>query len=180
LSDNSYIALLRGINVGGKMLKMADLLSAIDGFGYGNPRTYLQSGNLVFSASKIDIAIEARRISGAIATASGLEVPVIIRSAAEWSEIMDANPFPDAVSLPKTLSVFLLDSMPEQKRLAEFNARDFGRDSWRLIGSAIYVHTPDGFGKSKLAASIEKGLKVAMTARNWNTMIALDEMARTS
>ena len=177
MADQTYIALLRGINVGGKVLKMADLREAVAGLGLENVRTYLQSGNMVFRAAKASNAVLAGRISDAIRSHKSMDVTVMVRNAAEWSKIAADNPFPQATEFPKTVHTFILDEMPEAARLEALKAREAGREKWQLIDGALYLHAPDGFGKSVLGGVIERILKVPMTARNWNTILALRELA---
>ena len=177
MPDQVYIGLLRGINVGGKVLKMTDLKEAVDGLGFGDVKTYLQSGNLVFRAPKAGDDKLAERISKAIAEKCGMDVHVMIRAVAEWDAVIDKNPFPKAVELPKTLHAFILDGQPEKAKVDDLQGKDFGSEEWQIAGDTLYLHTPDGFGKSKLGNTIERLLKVPMTGRNWNTVLALKQMA---
>ena len=179
MTDNTYIALLRGINVGGKVLKMADLKQAVADLGFSDVRTYLQSGNLVFRAPRSGDDTLAKRISKAIEDKAGMDVHLLVRSATEWDEVIGNNPFPKAAALPKTLHAFALDGQPDKARVEGLKARDFGSEEWAIVGDALYLHTPAGFGKSKLGNSIERLLKVPMTGRNWNTVLALKELAAT-
>jgi uncharacterized protein (DUF1697 family) len=176
MSEQIYIGLLRGINVGGKVLKMADLKDAVADLGLSDVRTYLQSGNMVFRAAKAGDETLARRIAKAIEDRNGMDVHVLIRNAREWDAVIERNPFPKAVELPKTLHAFILDGQPEKARTDDLHARDFGTEKWAIAGDTLYLHTPDGFGRSKLGNSIERLLKVAMTGRNWNTVLALRDM----
>lgn len=177
MSERTYIGLLRGINVGGKVLKMADLKEAVTALGFGGARTYLQSGNLVFRAPKADDEALGAKISKAIAETAGMDVHVMIRNAAEWDAMIDNNPFPAATALPKTLHAFVLDRPPDESRTSDLAGKDFGSEEWQIVGDTLYLHTPDGFGKSRLGNSIERMLKVPMTGRNWNTVLALRQMA---
>jgi uncharacterized protein (DUF1697 family) len=178
MTDRVYIALLRGINVGGKVLKMADLREAVGDLGFSGVQTYLQSGNLVFRGETADDETLATRISRAIHEKTGMDVPVLIRTALEWDAVIAANPFPAAADgAPKTLHAFILERQPDSARADALRARDFGSEEWRIVGGALYLHTPDGFGKSRLGNTIERPLKVPMTARNWNTVLALGNLA---
>ncbi|MDB5526220.1 MAG: hypothetical protein JWM58_3983 [Rhizobium sp.] len=177
MTDQIYIGLLRGINVGGKVLKMADLKQTVADLGFGEVRTYLQSGNLVFRAPKAGDDTLAARISKAIEDKARMDVHVLVRSAAEWDDVIGNNPFPEAAALPKTLHAFALDGQPEKARVEDLQARDHGSEEWKIVGDALYLHTPAGFGKSRLGNSIERLLKVSMTGRNWNTVLALRELA---
>jgi uncharacterized protein (DUF1697 family) len=177
MSKQTYIGLLRGINVGGKVLKMADLRDAVATLGFGEVRTYLQSGNMVFRAPEVDDDTLATKISKAIAEAAGMDIPVMIRNIPEWDTVIDKNPFPAAAALPKTLHAFILARQPNEARTTHLAGKDFGSEEWKIVGDTLYLHTPDGFGKSKLGNSIERMLKAPMTGRNWNTVLALKQMA---
>jgi uncharacterized protein (DUF1697 family) len=178
MPDSVYIALLRGINVGGKMLKMADLKAIANSLGFMDVATYLQSGNLIFRAPKADDGALATRISKAILDEARLEVHIIVRTIEAWSAVVANNPFPEATAHPKTLHAFILDRQPDAEKVAAFAERDFQPERWKIVGDTLYLHTPQGFGISKLGNFVERALKVPMTARNWNTVLALDAMAK--
>lgn len=173
----TYIALLRGINVGGKVLKMADLKDAVSTLDFDEVQTYLQSGNMVFRAPKASNDALAKRISDAIREHKSIDVTVMVRDAAEWNAIVSNNPYPQATEFPKTVHTFILDAMPEAARLETLRAKEAGREEWRIVDGTLYLHTPDGFGKSALGGIVERILKVPMTARNWNTVLALQDLA---
>jgi uncharacterized protein (DUF1697 family) len=180
MTDRTYIALLRGINVGGKVLKMADLREAVAELGFGKVETYLQSGNMVFRAAKAGNDALAKRISAGIRNHKAMDVTVMVRDAAEWSKIVSDNSYPQAAEFPKTVHAFILDQMPEASRLDMLKAKEAGREEWQIVDGTLYLHTPDGFGKSVLGGIVERILKVPMTARNWNTVLALQELAAQS
>jgi uncharacterized protein (DUF1697 family) len=177
MTDLTYIALLRGINVGGKALKMADLKDAVSTLGFADVQTYLQSGNMVFRTAAADTGALAERIADAIRDHAVMDVTVMVRDAAEWRRVVTGNPYRQATEFPKTVHAFILDRMPETSRLDMLAAREAGREEWAIVGGTLYLHTPDGFGKSMLGNIVERILKVPMTARNWNTVLALDELA---
>lgn len=178
MTDAIYIGLLRGINVGGaNKLPMADLLATAALLGFAGTRTYLQSGNIVFSAAKADEAEIAGKLADALERRNGLTAGVMVRNLEQWGKIVADNPFAAAAAQPKTLHAFVMAAEPSAERLRELKARDFGADAWRMAGDTLYMHTPDGFGKSKLAGSVERLLKVPMTGRNWNTVLALWDLA---
>ena len=177
MSEETYIALLRDINVGGKMLKMADLKEAVAGLDFVDVRTYLQSGNMVFKAAKASNAELAGRIAAAIKSHKAMDVKIMVRSAREWDRVIIDNPYTQAEEKPKTVHTFILDDQPGKDRIAILRARDAGSEEWTIAGDALYLHTPDGFGPSVLGNIIERTLKVPMTARNWNTVKALKELA---
>ena len=180
MSERTRIALLRGINVGGKVLKMADLKSAVAELGFTDIATYLQSGNMVFQAPPAANSELSARIVEAIRVHARMDLAVMVRSSDEWRQIVERNPFPQASEAPRTVHAFILDATPEQARLDALAAKDVGREDWRIVNGTLYLHTPDGFGKSVLAGSIERILKVPMTARNWNTVLALRDLASRS
>ena len=177
MTHRTYIALLRGINVGGKVLKMADLKQAVSKSGFEEVQTYLQSGNLVFKAPKAGNDALATRISAAIRDHKSMDVTVMVRDAGEWDKIVSGNPYKQAHEFPKTVHTFILDATPEAARIEALKAKEAGREEWQIVDGTLYLHTPDGFGKSVLGNVIERILKVPMTARNWNTVLALGELA---
>lgn len=180
MTYKTYIALLRGINVGGKVLKMADLKQAVATLGFEDVQTYLQSGNVVFRAPKSGNRELATRITDAIRDHKSMDVTVMVRDAAEWDRIVAGNPYSEAHDFPKTVHTFILDGQPETARVETLTAKEAGREEWQIVDGTLYLHTPDGFGKSVLGGMVERVLKVPMTARNWNTVLALQELARKS
>ncbi|HEX4198629.1 MAG TPA: DUF1697 domain-containing protein [Caulobacteraceae bacterium] len=174
----SHIALLRAVNVGGRSLKMGDLAAFARDLGLGEPRTLLQSGNLVFeSPAKGDAALE-KRLETEAKKRFGFAIDVMVRSAAEWQALMTANPFADAASDdPAHLLVMPLKTAPAKDALERLRAAIKGRELVELAGRDAYLVYPDGVGNSKLTIGvIEKALGVRGTARNWNTVLKLAEM----
>lgn len=172
----TYIALLRGINVGGSgKLPMADLRALLTELGAEDVGTYIQSGNAVFR-HRASARTLTPKIRKAIATAHGFEPATLLITAEELQSIADTNPFPKAIAEPKTLHLFLLEqspSSPNLDRLTELAAPD---ERFELQGRAFYLHAPSGMARSKLAAQAEKHLGVATTARNWRTIAKLLDM----
>jgi uncharacterized protein (DUF1697 family) len=166
----TYIALLRGVNVGGNtMISMADLRERAARLGLQEPRTLLQSGNLVFRSGKSPAQLEKL-------LEKELGVAVFVRTAAEWKAVVAANPFPDeAKSDPGRLVVLCLKDARDAADLAPAIA---GPEVARGKGRAIYLYYPDGQGRSKLTnAVIERKLGTSGTARNWNTTLKLAALA---
>lgn len=156
----THIALLRGINVGGhKQIAMAHLKSLFESLGFTNVRTLLNSGNVLFeSAKKPDAA--------AIEKAIGMGVRVILRTPKDLEKVLSGNPFPDAE--PGKLVVMFLDGPPNGSLDWE------GPEEVAVEKRHLYLYYPDGMGRSKLSHTfIERRLKVAGTARNWNTVSKL-------
>jgi uncharacterized protein (DUF1697 family) len=172
----TYIALLRGINVGGNILKMDRLRELCAKLGMNNPRTYVQSGNIVFeaqgSASHWAETLE-RKLEGE----SRLPVSVIVRTAADMRAVLAANPFLKEKGIDTArLAVTFLQHAPAKPALAALSALKIGSERFHCGGKEIYLHCPDGFGNAKLY-TLEKVLAQKTTTRNWNTVTKLCEMS---
>lgn len=175
----TYIALFRGINVGGKnMLPMKDLKLLLEAEGCTDVKTYIQSGNAILRTKLTDTGRLAKRITAAVAKGHGFEPRVLLRSMSDLERAIQGNPFPEADAQPKSLHLFFLDAIPKSPDWAGFDAIKTKTERFKLVGDVLYLYTPDGFGISKLAAKAEKLLGVAATARNWRTVTTLHEMAR--
>lgn len=175
---NTWIALLRGINVGSnRSLPMASLVALVERLGGGDVRTHIQSGNVVFRHA--DARGLGERLRDAIAAERGFAPDVLVFDAARLRAIAAANPFPEADAAPTTVHVFFLAAPPVAPDLDALERHRGGRERYVLGEHAFYLHTPDGFGKSSLAARTEKALGVPATARNWRTVAALLAMAAT-
>ncbi len=176
----TVIALLRGINVGGKnKLAMVDLRSIAADAGYPDGVTYVQSGNLLLPDVAIDrVGGVASRLRSAIEERTGLEIPVITRTIEQWQAIIDANPFPAAAADGTKLHVVVLDdTVPNE--LAEFDATPFAPEEIGTGDRVVYLSLPDGMGRSKLAVALQRvGNAKSGTARNWRTVLALADLAR--
>jgi uncharacterized protein (DUF1697 family) len=171
-----YIALIRGINVGGnKMLKMAGVKSAFEELGLQNVRTHLQSGNVVFQSDSKDRV----RLGKDLEAALGIEAKIILRTAAELRKAIAANPLPeDAEREPSHFIVTFLSAKPTAAAMKALRDGYSGPEKMELLGAELYIHYGDGMGRSKLTnALIERKLGVSGTARNWNTVTRLMEMA---
>ena len=174
-----HIALLRAVNVGGRSLKMGDLVSFARELGLENPRTLLQSGNLVFeSADSSDAKLE-KRLEAEAEARFGFQADFMVRSAAEWRALIEANPFADeARDDPSHLLVMPLKAAPAKDALEALRAAIKGSERVEIVGRNAYLVYPDGIGRSKLTITvIEKKLGVRGTGRNWNTVLKLAEMA---
>jgi uncharacterized protein (DUF1697 family) len=174
-----YIALLRGINVGGNnQLPMKDLKTLLEKIGCADVRTYIQSGNVVLRCPSPSAGTLAQRLTAAISKHHGFEPRVVVVTRSELEKAAAANPFPQADAHPQTLHLFFLSDAPAKPNLQSLDALKAKTEAFVLKGKVFYLHTPDGFGKSKLAASAEKLLGVAATARNWRTVQTLLEMSK--
>jgi uncharacterized protein (DUF1697 family) len=144
--------------------------------GLRDVQTYIQSGNVVFGCDAKKKPTLAAKISAAIKAQHGFAPHVLLLEAEELHKAMAGNPYPEAVAVPKSLHLFFLDEAPQHPDLKSLDALRTGNEQFKLAGKVFYLHTPDGFGPSKLAARVEKSLGVAATARNWNTVCKLAEM----
>lgn len=176
-----YIALLRGINVGGhKKILMADLRKLIDTLGYTNIRTYIQTGNIIFdSSTKEDNSTIALNIQDAILDTFGFEVPVMVRTAEEIHAIVKQSPYAtEGKSDIDSLHLTLLDAKPTDENIAQLKAIDCHPDSFEIIDKSMYLYCVQKYSDTKLGNNIiEKKLKLRATTRNWKTTLKLLELA---
>jgi uncharacterized protein (DUF1697 family) len=165
-----YAVLLRGVNVAGNKLAMADLTRLVEDLGGRDVQTYLQSGNAVYSgAKKVAAGLEQ-----ALLDELGVRSPVLVRSGAELAAVVAAKPFP---ADGKAVSVTFLADPPAPASVAAVDPDAYGSDRFVVIGSEIYLHTPGGYGRSKLNNAFwERKLVTVATTRNWNTVLALSQM----
>jgi uncharacterized protein (DUF1697 family) len=170
------IALLRGVNVGGNILKMDRLRELCAALGAKNARAYVQSGNIVFEAAGSPSSWEAK-LEKKLAGESRLPVSVMVRSAAEISTVVADNPFMKEKAIDTArLAVTFLQQVPAKPALAALAALKIGSERYHHAGKEIYLHCPDGFGNAKLYL-LDKVLKQKTTTRNWNTVTKLCEMS---
>ncbi len=172
----TIIALFRSVNVGGNSkLPMKELVTVLEGLGLQEVKTYIQSGNAVFqSGSTKQLAAE---IGTAIRKSHGFEPKVLLLDAAALERAIKANPYPEAEHEPRTLHLNFLASPPSKPDLAGLDRLKTESERYQLEGNVCYLHAPDGIGRSKLAAGMERLLGVPMTSRNWNTVCKLRELA---
>ncbi|MFJ2155428.1 DUF1697 domain-containing protein [Streptomyces sp. NPDC087856] len=176
----TYAALLRGINVGGnKKLPMADLRTLLEGLGLDGVRTYLQSGQAVFTSGHGDEDSLAADIARAIEKRFGFTVDVVVRDHAYLAAIVADCPFPAAELEGKQLHVTYYSVPLADDRFAALEQAAFLPEEFRLGDRALYLYAPDGLGRSKLAAELSRprlSKGVVATTRNWNTVVKLVEM----
>jgi uncharacterized protein (DUF1697 family) len=179
----SHVALLRGINVGGVKLAMADLREVLSSLGYANVSTYIQSGNALFSAGGPDPAALAADIEAALDKRLGMRPRVLVLTRDELAQVIRDNPYPDEPN-PKMVHAVFLAGEPGPEGVAavaaaEQKAAEKGsRDTAHYVGRVLFLHTPDGFGRSELAIQLGRGsgpmsAKGGGTARNWATVTKL-------
>jgi uncharacterized protein (DUF1697 family) len=175
----NYITLLRGINVSGKnIIKMTELTAMMETLKFKNIKTYIQSGNIVFSDSSSDTQKLEAKIKAAILKTFGHTVPVLVIEASVFSEVIKKNPYlKEAKSDNSFWHVTLLSHLPETEKVKLLQTGEYGSTTFKYVNKAIYLYTPDGYGNTKLSNTfIESKLKVSATTRNWKTMLTLQEM----
>lgn len=181
MASNRYVALLRGVNLGGhNQVRMADLRALVESLGHRDVVTYINSGNVVFTSGTpaLDQAALAAAIEERIHAELGLRVAVLIRSPDELADVLAANPFPDAE--PARLLISFLRAEPSREAVTSAAAIPSGNDQFHVIGTTAYLHCPDGIGRSKLAAALGKRLEVDATARNLATVRKLIDLSQGS
>jgi uncharacterized protein (DUF1697 family) len=167
------IALLRGINVGGRgKVPMRDLVALFDGLGHTNIRTYIQSGNVVFTAKAAPLGRVRSAIEHGIEADFGFEVSVILRTPAELARVLRQNPFGDGAY------VTFLDGVPDRRRINAIDAAPYAPDEFVVRGREVFVRCPNGYGRTKVNnAFFERKLATKATTRNWKTVTTLHEWA---
>lgn len=175
----SYVALLRGVNVGGRgKIEMSALRKLFEDLGHADVRTYVQSGNVIFRAADDRPAELAREIEGRIARDLGVGTTVLLRGADELALIAASNPFLGRESDLAKLHVTFLADEPDRERAARLEVPAGQPDDLALLGREVYLHCPNGYGRTKLNNTfIEKRLGVAATTRNWTTVTKLRDLA---
>jgi uncharacterized protein (DUF1697 family) len=173
------VALLRGINLGPRnRIAMPELREALAEAGYGNVRTYVQSGNVVLDSSEAPDKLESA-LERLIKDRFALEIPVIVRTAEELNTIINRNPLGEVADNPKRYQVTFLAEALDPARVEELTTLALNGERLVADGRELYAWHPDGVGRSKLAAKLAGTcLKVKATARNWTTVETLLEMAR--
>lgn len=177
----TVIAMLRGVNVGGhNKISMEVLRELCGGLKFRDARTYVQSGNVVFRCAANALAGAAERMEKAIEAKAGFRPRVVLRTAGEMRDVVARNPFAGRAEIePAKLAVnFLAGSLDEDAR-ARIGAIGGVPEEVVHSGRELFIYFPNGMGRPKLnLAALERGLKVACTSRNWNTVTKLCDMAR--
>jgi uncharacterized protein (DUF1697 family) len=172
-----HVALLRAVNVGGRKLPMAELRALAEALGWSEVATYIQSGNLVFSAGGEAQALE-RQLEEAIDREFGLDVPVVVRGAAQWKRYAPPPAFAAAAKEePNRLMLLLSKRPPAAGAEKAIEAKAAAGERVIRAGDALWIHFPEGAGNSKLTpALIDRAVGSPATARNYNTVVKLAEM----
>ena len=178
-TSRPYVALLRGINVGGRnKLLMRELASMFVEAGCEDVRTYIQSGNVVFRAAPSLAHCVSARISDAIVASHGYQITVVMRTAADVARVARGNPFlADGADTTK-LYVGFLASTPDPTKVARLDPDRSPADAFVVRGDEVYLHFPNGVARSKLTNDyLDRTLGTVSTIRNWRTLCRLHEMA---
>jgi len=176
----AFVALLRGINVGGKnKIKMADLKAIFESHDLQNVQTYIQSGNVVFQANEdLDVDAKMQDVRQAVGLSHGFEPMICCLSEAEFRDAIkdEGFPYPEAKDDPKTLHLYFLKEEALNSDLGLLSSVAKETERYVLTNKVFYLHAPEGIGRSKLALKVERALGVSATARNWRTISKLKEM----
>jgi uncharacterized protein (DUF1697 family) len=175
----TYIAILRGINVGGKhKLPMADLREVLSSEGLDNVQTYIQSGNVVFRAEEENTKVMAKHITRLIKNRWGYNVPVIVMNADDFSEILSVNPFSTFRDI-SVLHITYLDENSDPEQINSLSGIQDPPNDFAIGKRAVYMYCPDGYSKTRLTNTfIENKLKVTATTRNMKTSLVLQKMTQ--
>lgn len=176
---NKKIAILRGINVGGKRkLLMADLKTLCEDLGWQEVKTYIQSGNLIFKSSEKNPELEDR-LEEAIASKFGYEVPVIVRDSEEVQKFNARNPFYNAEADISKLHLSFLKEKPSEENIMEIKQYDFEPDRFTVDQKEVFIYCEGKYHRTKISNNfLEKKLQVGATTRNWKTILKLIELSK--
>lgn len=175
-----YIALLRGINVGGhKKIKMVDLKAMMEKSGFKGVQTYIQSGNIVFKSEAEKLQNLEMRIKNSIENTFGFDVPVVVKTRTEMVKILKDNPFTKKEDLEANKIYYvLLQSEPEHDAIVNIDPEKYPNETFLIHTNCVYLNCKNGAGKAKLTTNvIERKLKVSATTRNHKTILKLLEIS---
>lgn len=179
MTPKTFIALLRGINVSGRnKIPMSELRSLCAELGWKDVQTYIQSGNLVFKAESTPAKLEAA-LERAIESRFGLSIPILVRAATVWPGYVKDNPYPDASqSEPNLIMLALSKAAPKPDAAEKLRERAVCGERIVRVGDALWLHYAEGVAKSKLSPALfDRLVGSPVTARNWRTVLKLQEMA---
>jgi uncharacterized protein (DUF1697 family) len=175
-----YIALLRGVNVGGKNAKMADLVRAFESLRFSHVRSYIQSGSILFDAESHDTTRLAKTIEQKLCETLGSPVPVIIRKPVELEKVVEGNPFVEEPGVdPTKLHVTFLSEMPDPELTRDLDLKKEENERFVVADKEVYLYLPNGYARTKLGNAVfEKKFRTTATTRNWRTVKKLLELSR--
>ena len=172
---NVFVILFRGVG-GATQLPVKPLRETLETAGFRSVATYINSGNAVV-ASELSRDEVVAKIAGICRKEFGFDKDIHAVTRQEWAKLIKANPFPEAVKTPKFLHEAVLASKPDDAKVRDVVSTDANGEGFAVVGNVDYIHTPNGFGTSKLAVKFDKGIGVPNTARNWNTVLKLAELS---
>ena len=173
----TWIALFRGINVGGRnILPMADLVAELQSLNLRSVRTYIQSGNALFESSARSAGSIGKKIAKRIEETHGFRPHVLLLKDTELADAIAKNPYADSELDPKTVHFFFMGDLPIDPNVDDIEDATATSESFTIVNRVLYLHAPDGIGRSKLAAKAETLLGVPTTARNLRTVQRLLDM----
>lgn len=177
-----YVALLRGINISGqKLIKMAELRAHMEGAGFQDVETYIQSGNIVFNSTLNSTGEVEVAIINMIKDKYGFDVPTLVKQASDLDYVLDNCPYFDPSKDITRIYVTFLDGVPADEQIVKLAEFEFPPEEYCLDGSNVYFYSPLGYGNAKMNNNFfEAKLKVAATTRNWKTVNRLAEMSKSS
>lgn len=170
-----FIVLFRGVG-GATQLPVKPLREKLTEAGFANVATYINSGNAVVK-TRLGREKAVDKIAEICRREFGFDKDIHLVTADEWRELIANNPFPEALDVPKWLHAAVLVAAPAQANVEKIRSYAVGGERIEIVGTVAYLHTPDGFGTSKMAERFDKLIGVANTARNWNTVLKLMELA---
>ena len=177
---STWIALFRGINVGGhNILPMKELVHELENLGFEDVKSYIQSGNVVFRSRIRTPGNLATQIATQVESSHGFAPRVLILSDEDLEQAIAGNPFPAAETDPKSVHLFFLESTPVAPDMDAIASACGKSEQFHHSGAVFYLYAPDGIGRSRLATKVEKLLGVVATARNWRTVARLQQMVQT-
>ncbi|MGB5555396.1 MAG: DUF1697 domain-containing protein [Flavobacteriaceae bacterium] len=177
----TYVVLLRGINVGGhKKIKMAELRTMLEKHDFKNVRTYIQSGNVVLNSDEKNAHIVEQKIQLALRDTFGFDVPVLVKSVTDLNIILRENPFQESEDLANNRVYFvLLQEAPATDSINSIDPKNYPSEQYHITNACVYLLFGEGFGNAKLNTNeLERKLKVSATARNYRTMTKLLELTK--
>ncbi|PLP61089.1 hypothetical protein CYK37_01990 [Mesorhizobium loti] len=174
---SGFVALFSGINVGGnRIVKMAELRAFFEELGFTDVASYVQSGNVVFCSAKGDATTLTQMLEQAFQQRWGFHSRIMVRDAAWFAQLVAGNPYPEVVEDPTKLHAMALEREPSSEEAGRLAEKCTGPERFEVKGDVLYLHAPDGLGKSKFAEILPRTLKVPGTTRNWRSILALAEM----
>ncbi|CAM5600541.1 hypothetical protein MAUB1S_10158 [Mycolicibacterium aubagnense] len=171
---NGFVALFSGINVGGnRIVKMAELRDFFEQLGFADVASYVQSGNVVFRSTHTDAIALTNMLQDAFERRWGFHSRIMVRDAAWFARLVADNPYPEIAEDTTRLHAMTLEREPTPEEVARLAEKCTGPERFEVKGDVLYLHAPDGLGKSKFAEILPRTLKVPGTMRNWRSVLAL-------